>query len=74
MTRIKDVEILELGEEGEKSSPWSSTILVLKVVTGDGEVGYGEAPTTLMTRPVYEEMNEVKRVFLGREVEEIERN
>ncbi|MCL5873834.1 MAG: mandelate racemase/muconate lactonizing enzyme family protein [Candidatus Thermoplasmatota archaeon] len=74
MTRIKDIEIMELGEEGEKSSPWSSTILVLKLVTSDGEIGYGEAPTTLMTRPVYEEMREVGRVFLNKEIEEIRRN
>lgn len=74
MTRIKNVEIFELGEEGEKSSPWGSTILVLKLVTSDGEVGYGEAPTTLMTRPVYEQMREVGRIFADREVEEIKKN
>lgn len=74
MTKIRDIEILELGEEGEKSSPWSSTILVLKLVTSDGEIGYGEAPTTLMTRPVYEEMKEVGRIFKNKEVEEISKN
>ncbi|MDA8055128.1 MAG: mandelate racemase/muconate lactonizing enzyme family protein [Thermoplasmatales archaeon] len=74
MTRIRDIDILELGEEGEKSSPWSSTILVLRMVTSDGEIGYGEAPTTLMTRPVFEEMREVGRVFQNREVEEIRKN
>lgn len=74
MARIKDVDILELGEEGERSSPWSSTILVLRLVTGDGEVGYGEAPTTLMTRPVFEQMKEVSRVFKNREIGEIRKN
>ena len=74
MTKIKDVAIIELGEEGEKSSPWSSTILVLKIETADGEIGYGEAPTTLMTRPVYEQMKEVGRVFMNKEVEEIRKN
>ncbi|MGC8644845.1 MAG: enolase C-terminal domain-like protein [Thermoplasmata archaeon] len=74
MTKIKSFEAIELGEEGEKSSPWSSTILILKLETEDGEVGYGEAPTTLMTRPVYEQMREVGRVFAGREVEEVRKN
>ncbi|MEM0167162.1 MAG: mandelate racemase/muconate lactonizing enzyme family protein [Thermoplasmatales archaeon] len=74
MTSIKDFQIIELGEEGEKSSPWSSTIIVLRLETSNGEVGYGEAPTTLMTRPVYEQMREVGRFFVGRDVEEIAKN
>jgi L-alanine-DL-glutamate epimerase-like enolase superfamily enzyme len=74
MARISNVEILELGEPGEKSSPWSSTILVLKLTTEDGIIGYGEAPTTLMTRPVFEEMKEVERVFKGASVNNIKAN
>ncbi len=74
MTKISDIEIIELGEEGEKSSPWSSTIIVLKMTTSDGLVGYGEAPTTLMTRPVYEQMKEVERIFKGAEVNNIKAN
>jgi len=74
MTKIRNYEIAELGEAGERSSPWGSTILVLKLETEDGEVGYGEAPTTLMTRAVYEQMREVGRVFVGRDVEEIRKN
>ncbi len=75
MPKIKDVEIFELGEMGaEKSSPWSSTILVVRMTTSDGIVGYGEASTTLMTLPIYEELKEVSRVLIGREVTEIENN
>jgi L-alanine-DL-glutamate epimerase-like enolase superfamily enzyme len=74
MTKIKNIEIYELGEKGEKSSPWSSTIILLRLTTSDGQVGYGEAPTTLMTRPVYEQMKEVGRVFKDKEVEEVKRN
>lgn len=74
MSRIKDIDIFELGEEGEKSSPWGSTILVLRLTTEDGFVGYGEAPTTLMTRPVYEQMREVGRIFANREIGEIRKN
>jgi len=74
MPKITNIEIIELGEEGEKSSPWSSTILVLRLTTSDGVVGYGETPTTLMTRPVYEQMREVARLFINKDVENINGN
>ena len=74
-SRIKDIEILELGEKGrEISSPWSSTVLLVKFTTDDGLVGFGEAPTTLMTLPVKESMEEVKRVFLGADFFNVEKN
>lgn len=74
MTKITDIDILELGEAGEKSSPWSSTIILLRLTTGDGQIGYGEAPTTLMTRPVFEQAREVGRIFKGAEVNEVKKN
>lgn len=74
MSRIKNIDIFELGEAGEKSSPWSSTIIVLRLTTRDGLVGFGEAPTTLMTRPVYEQVREIGRVFKDREVNEVKKN
>lgn len=74
-SKIKNVEILELGETGrEASSPWSSTILLLRLTSSDGQIGYGEAPTTLMTLPVLESMKEVQRVFQGKDFFNIERN
>ncbi len=74
MEKIKNIEILELGSPEEKSSPWSSTILVLKLTSSNGNVGFGEAPTTLMTFPVKESMKEVARIFNGRNYFDIERN
>lgn len=72
---IRDVDIIELGEKGrEVSSPWSSTILLVKLTSSDGKVGFGEAPTTLMTLPVKESMKEVERVFSGADFFEIEKN
>ncbi len=75
-SKISSVEILELGEKGrEISSPWSSTILLVRLTTSDGTVGYGEAPpTTLMTLPVKESLREVERVFSGKNVFNVERN
>ncbi|MEM0155841.1 MAG: mandelate racemase/muconate lactonizing enzyme family protein [Thermoplasmataceae archaeon] len=72
---IKDIDIIELGEKGrEVSSPWSSTILLVKLTSSDGKVGFGEAPTTLMTLPVKESMKEVQRVFSGADFFQVERN
>ncbi len=74
-SRINKVDILELGEKNKEiSSPWSSTILLVRLTTEDGLVGYGEAPTTFMTLPVRESMEEVKRVFLGADFFNIEKN
>ncbi len=73
--KIKNIEILELGEKGrEISSPWSSTILLVKLTSDDGLVGFGEAPTTLMTLPVKESMSEVKRVFQDADFFNVEKN
>ena len=73
--RIRDVEILELGEKGKEiSSPWSSTILLVRLTSDDGLVGFGEAPTTLMTLPVKESMEEVRRVFQGADFFNLEKN
>lgn len=75
MQKIRDIEIFEVGDSSsEKASPWSSTMLVLRLTTSDGIVGYGEAPTTMMTLPVLEAMKEVGRIMKGRDVSEIRRN
>ena len=67
--RIQQVEPIELAAPGEeRSSPWSSTVVFVKVTTQDGSVGWGEAPTTLMTRPVFESVREVARSYEGREL------
>ncbi len=67
--KIRTVEPLELAAPGEEaSSPWSSTVVLVKVTSSTGDVGWGEAPTTLMTRPVVESVREVARFFAGREL------
>ncbi len=69
--RIQNVEPIELAApSGERSSPWSSTVIFVRVTTTSGAVGWGEAPTTLMTRPVFESVREVARFFEGRDLEE----
>jgi gluconate/galactonate dehydratase len=66
---IRDVEPIQLSApHDEPSSPWASTVILVRVTTDDGAVGWGEAPTTLMTRPVFESVREVARFYQGREL------
>jgi gluconate/galactonate dehydratase len=70
--RIQSVEPIVLAApEGEASSPWSSTVLFVRMTTADGSIGWGQAPTTLMTLPVRESVREVARVYEGTEVEDL---
>ncbi len=70
--KIRSVEPVEVAApEGERSSPWSSTVILVRVTTQSGAVGWGEAPTTLMTRPVFESVREVARFYEGRDLAEM---
>ena len=73
METIKNIEIFELGSPEEKSSPWSSTILILKLTSSEGRIGFGEAPTTMMTLPVKESLNEVARIFQDKNYFDVEK-
>ena len=63
---MEAIELAAPSEEG--SSPWSSTVVLVKVTTADGAVGWGEAPTTLMTHPVRTSVGEVARFYEGHEL------
>lgn len=70
--KVRSIEPIEVAAPaGERSSPWSSTVVLVKVTTADGAVGWGQAPTTLMTHPVRESVREVARFYEGHEVEEL---
>jgi gluconate/galactonate dehydratase len=69
--KIQSVEPIEVAAPADElSSPWSSTVILVKVTTSTGAVGWGEAPTTLMTHPVRESVREVARFFEGRPLED----
>ena len=69
--KIRSVEPIEVAAPaGEASSPWSSTVILVRVTTANGAVGWGEAPTTLMTAPVRESVREVARFYEGTELED----
>ncbi|HEV2317907.1 MAG TPA: mandelate racemase/muconate lactonizing enzyme family protein [Thermoplasmata archaeon] len=70
--RIRSVEPIELAAPGDElSSPWSSTVVFVKVTTDRGEVGWGESPTTLMTVPVRESVREIARFYEGHDLHEM---
>lgn len=72
--RIRTVEPIEVAAPADElSSPWSSTVVLVRVTTDSGAVGWGEAPTTLMTRPVFESVREVARFYEGRALSETAR-
>jgi len=67
--KIQSVEAIEVAAPADElSSPWSSTVVLVKVTTSSGAVGWGEAPTTLMTHPVRSSVPEVARFYEGREL------
>jgi len=69
--RIRSVEPIEVADPaGESSSPWSSTVIFVRVTTASGAVGWGEAPTTLMTHPVRDSVPEVARFYEGRDLDD----
>ncbi len=68
--KIRTVEAIEVAAPaGEASSPWSSTVILVRVTTATGATGWGEAPTTLMTHPVRASVPEVARFYEGRELQ-----
>ena len=72
--KIRSVEPIEVAAPaGERSSPWSSTVVLVRVTTADGAVGWGQAPTTLMTHPVRESVREVARFYEGHDVDDRQR-
>ena len=69
--KIQTVEPIEVAAPADElSSPWSSTVILVKVTTSTGAVGWGEAPTTLMTHPVRESVREVARFYEGQSLDE----
>ncbi len=67
--KIRTVEPIEVAAPADElSSPWSSTVILVKVTTANGAVGWGEAPTTLMTHPVRESVREVARFYEGHDL------
>jgi gluconate/galactonate dehydratase len=75
--KISSFEIYELGERqisSSDSAAWAAKTVVLKVVTSNGLVGYGESVPTLRVLPVIESLKEVGRAYVGKDPEDFEAN
>jgi gluconate/galactonate dehydratase len=69
--KIRTVESIPLAAPSDElSSPWSSTVILVRVTTANGAIGWGEAPTTLMTRAVDASIPEVARFYAGHELQD----
>ncbi|MEM4768164.1 MAG: mandelate racemase/muconate lactonizing enzyme family protein [Saccharolobus sp.] len=72
--KIKEIEPILLTSKEKGSATWASTMILVRVVTDNGMVGYGEAVPTLRVISVYNAIKQVAKGYLGKEVEEPEKN
>ncbi|WP_338599257.1 mandelate racemase/muconate lactonizing enzyme family protein [Sulfolobus tengchongensis] len=72
--KIREVEPIVLTSKEKGSATWASTMIVVRVITENGAVGYGEAVPTLRVISVYNAIKQVAKGYIGREVEEVEKN
>lgn len=63
--KIEDVEVFVIG------NPWKNWVLV-KVITDEGLIGWGDATTGLSSQPVTAAVREVRRMCIGKDPMRIE--
>ena len=74
MSAIADVEPYLLYGGGEDPAPWSSAVLLVKVVTKDGRTGWGETLTSIRAGAVAYMVKVLAKVMKGRDVHNVESN
>lgn len=67
MDKIRDLEIYILGGR-DSPDQWASASLIIRVLSDDGEVGYGEAIPTRRVNQVVKALEEIRELIKGREV------
>lgn len=73
MTTISSVEPILLGKETE-SATWASLMVLVKVTTTDGLVGWGETVTALRSKSMVGMVNNISRLMKGRDPFDLESN
>ncbi|BFH74834.1 mandelate racemase/muconate lactonizing enzyme family protein [Sulfurisphaera javensis] len=73
MTKISSVEAFLLGKE-IISAKWASLMVLVRVTTTDGKVGYGETVSALRAEAVLSFINKIDKVMKGRDVFDLEKN
>lgn len=74
MSKIKRIDVFTVGEKKTTSAKWAGISIIVRIETSNGLVGYGEAVPTLRVRPVVESIKEVRRLYIGKDIEDFERN
>lgn len=72
--KIREIEPIVLTSKEKGSATWASTMIVVRVITENGMVGYGEAVPTLRIISVYNAIKQVSKAYIGKDVEEVEKN
>ena len=73
MAKITGIEPFLLGREAS-SAKWASLMLVVKVTTSDGIVGWGETVTALRAKAMVMMINNLAKLFVGRNPFDVESN
>ncbi|ACP36309.1 Mandelate racemase/muconate lactonizing protein [Sulfolobus islandicus L.S.2.15] len=72
--KIREIEPIVLTSKEKGSATWASTMIIVRIITENGAVGYGEAVPTLRVISVYNAIKQVAKGYIGKEVEEVEKN
>ncbi|TRM75738.1 mandelate racemase, partial [Sulfolobus sp. B1] len=72
--KIKEIEPILLTHKEKGSATWASSMIIVRLTTDNGMVGYGEAVPTLRIISVYNAIKQVAKGYIGKEVEEVEKN
>ncbi|ACP46537.1 Mandelate racemase/muconate lactonizing protein [Sulfolobus islandicus Y.G.57.14] len=72
--KIREIEPIVLTSKEKGSATWASTMIIVRIITENGAVGYGEAVPTLRVISVYNAIKQVAKGYIGKEVEEVENN
>lgn len=74
MAKISEVEPIVLTSKEKGSATWASNMILVRVTTSDGRVGYGEAVPTLRILPVVNAIKQISKFLVGRDFHEVESN
>lgn len=72
--KISEIEPIVLSSKEKGAATWASSMILVKVVTNNGLVGYGEAVPTLRVISVFNAIKQVSKAYVGKEVEDVEKN
>ncbi len=73
MDKIRNIDVFLLGKEITEAK-WASLMVLVRVTTDDGKVGWGETVTALRANAVVNMVKSVSRVFIGKDVFNVEKN